>query len=213
MWKRHSEMAPNRLLRRHNRPGFWPDTKVSENISRRPVCPRFHINQQTISLQIRALREYAVRRGGAIALQVKEAGSGAVQGQLREKLLDAIGSLGPSVADLVSTLQELTHLSVGFVSLTEALDLTTPSGRAMAVLLALFAEFEREILRERVLPPLCFRPKGAKAASCRRRQSRNRARLARGPHLRSPDFSLTCFQQRRPFRSLFKGLRCPSQVL
>ena len=35
------------------------------------------------------------------------------------------------------------------VSLTEVLDLTTPSGRAMAGLLAIFAEFEREILRER----------------------------------------------------------------
>ena len=44
-----------------------------------------------------------------------------------------------------------THdLDVGFVSLTEALDLTTPSGRAMAGLLAVFAQFEREILRERV---------------------------------------------------------------
>src|SRR4029077_14900656 len=42
------------------------------------------------------------------------------------------------------------HLGVGFVSLTEALDLTTPAGRAMAALLAVFAEFEREILRERV---------------------------------------------------------------
>ena len=39
--------------------------------------------------------------------------------------------------------------SMGFVSLTEALDLTTPAGRAMAGLLAIFAEFEREILRER----------------------------------------------------------------
>ena len=38
---------------------------------------------------------------------------------------------------------------MGFVSLTEALDLTTPAGRAMAGLLAIFAEFEREILRER----------------------------------------------------------------
>ena len=34
-------------------------------------------------------------------------------------------------------------------SLTEALDLTTPTGWAMAGLLAVFAEFEREILRER----------------------------------------------------------------
>ncbi|MGC8643231.1 MAG: recombinase family protein [Isosphaeraceae bacterium] len=57
---------------------------------------------------------------------------------------------GRSLADLVATLQELNALGVGFVSLTEALDLTTPGGRAMAGLLAVFAEFEREILRERV---------------------------------------------------------------
>jgi DNA invertase Pin-like site-specific DNA recombinase len=57
---------------------------------------------------------------------------------------------GRSVADLLATLQELEHLGVGFVSLTEALDLTTPARRAMVGLLAVFAEFEREILRERV---------------------------------------------------------------
>jgi putative DNA-invertase from lambdoid prophage Rac len=51
------------------------------------------------------------------------------------------------VTDLLATLLELEHLGVGFVSLTEALDLTTPAGRAMTGLL--FAEFEREILRER----------------------------------------------------------------
>jgi putative DNA-invertase from lambdoid prophage Rac len=56
---------------------------------------------------------------------------------------------GRSVTDLLATLQELEHLGVGLVSLTEALDLTTPAGRAMARLLAIFAEFEREILRER----------------------------------------------------------------
>jgi len=61
----------------------------------------------------------------------------------------AIDRWGRSVTDLLATLQELEHLGVGFVSLTEALDLTTPAGRAMAGLLAIFAEFEREILRER----------------------------------------------------------------
>jgi DNA invertase Pin-like site-specific DNA recombinase len=54
-----------------------------------------------------------------------------------------------SVTDLLATVQEVEHLGVGFVSLTEALDLTTSAGRAMAGLLAIFAEFEREILRER----------------------------------------------------------------
>jgi putative DNA-invertase from lambdoid prophage Rac len=120
-------------------------------------------DQQTIPLQIRALRQYVGRRSGTIALQVKEVGSGASQRQLREKLLDAarrreidvvlvwrLDRWGRSVTDLLATLEELEHLGVGFVSLAEALDLTTPSGRAMAGLLAVFAEFEREILRERV---------------------------------------------------------------
>lgn len=120
-------------------------------------------DQQTIPLQIRALREYAARRGWTIALQVKEVGSGASQRQRRERLLDAarrreidvvlvwrLDRWGRSVTDLLATLQELEHLGVGFVSLNEALDLTTPAGRAMAALLAVFAAFEREILQERV---------------------------------------------------------------
>lgn len=57
---------------------------------------------------------------------------------------------GRSLPDLVSTLEELNHLGVGFVSLTEALDLTTSTGRAMTGLLSVFAAFEHEILRERV---------------------------------------------------------------
>jgi putative DNA-invertase from lambdoid prophage Rac len=120
-------------------------------------------DQQTIPLQIRAMREYAARRGWAVTMQIKEVGSGASQRELREKLLEAarrreidvvlvwrLDRWGRSVTDLLATLQELEHLGVGFVSLTEALDLTTPTGRAMAGLLAVFAEFEREILRERV---------------------------------------------------------------
>jgi DNA invertase Pin-like site-specific DNA recombinase len=120
-------------------------------------------DQQTIPMQTRALREYATRRGWTIALQVKEIGSGTSQRERREQLLEAarrreidvvlvwrLDRWGRSVTDLLATLQELEHLGVGFVSLTEALDLTTPAGRAMAGLLAVFAEFEREILRERV---------------------------------------------------------------
>ncbi len=126
-------------------------------------------DQQTIPLQTRALREYATRRGWTIAVQVKEVGTGASQRELREKLLEAarrreidvvlvwrLDRWRRSVTDLLATLQELEHLGVGFVSLTEALDLTTPAGRAMAALLAVFAEFEREILRERVRAGLAY---------------------------------------------------------
>jgi putative DNA-invertase from lambdoid prophage Rac len=120
-------------------------------------------DQRTLPLQIRAMREYAAQRNCTIAVQIKEVGSGAAQRERRATLIAAarrreidvvlvwrLDRWGRSVADLVSTLQELQHLGVGFVSLTEALDLTTPAGRAMAGLLSVFAEFEREILRERV---------------------------------------------------------------
>jgi len=116
-------------------------------------------DQQTLPMQSQAMREYAVRRGWTIAMQVREVGSGATKREARAKLLEAarrreidavlvwrLDRWGRSVTDLLATLQELDHLGVGFVSLTEALDLTTPAGRAMAGLLAIFAEFEREIL-------------------------------------------------------------------
>ena len=119
-------------------------------------------DQQTLAMQSRAMREYADRRGWMIALQIREVNSGTARREAREKLLEAarrreidlvlvwrLDRWGRSVTDLLATLQELEHLGVGFVSLTEALDLTTPAGRALAGLLAIFAEFEREILRER----------------------------------------------------------------
>lgn len=119
-------------------------------------------DQQTLPLQMRAMREYAARRGWTITFQIKEVGSGAVERELREQLLAAarrreidavlvwrLDRWGRSLVDLVVT-KELASLGVGFVSLTEALDLTTPTGRAMAGLLSVFAEFEHEILRERI---------------------------------------------------------------
>src|ERR1700727_1791031 len=120
-------------------------------------------DQKTLPLQMRAMREYSAKRGWEIAVQIKEVGSGAVERELREKLMAAarrreidlvlvwrLDRWGRSLADLVVTLKELAALGVGFVSLTEALDLTTPTGRAMAGLLSVFAEFEHEILRERI---------------------------------------------------------------
>jgi putative DNA-invertase from lambdoid prophage Rac len=120
-------------------------------------------DQQILTLQMRAMREYADRRGWTITAQIKEVGSGASARELRERLLTAarrrdidavlvwrLDRWGRSLADLVVTLKDLAELGVGFVSLTEALDLTTPTGRAMAGLLSVFAEFEHEILRERI---------------------------------------------------------------
>ena len=92
-----------------------------------------------------------------------QVGSGAKTRPMRETLMQSarrreidiivvwkLDRWGRSLADLITTLNELRDLGIGFVSLTEALDFTTPSGRAMAGLLSVFSEFEREIIRERV---------------------------------------------------------------
>jgi putative DNA-invertase from lambdoid prophage Rac len=120
-------------------------------------------DQQTLQLQMRAMREYAAKRGWTMTVQIKEVGSGAAERELRENLLAAahrreidvvlvwrLDRWGRSLVDLVVTLKELAGLGVAFVSLTEALDLTTPTGRAMAGLLSVFAEFEHETLCERI---------------------------------------------------------------
>jgi DNA invertase Pin-like site-specific DNA recombinase len=120
-------------------------------------------DQQTLPLQLTAMTEYVGRRGWAVAMRVEDIGSGASVRPRREELLRAarrreidlvlvwrLDRWGRSLIDLINSLQELASLGVGFASINEALDLTTPAGRAMAGMLAVFAEFEREILRDRV---------------------------------------------------------------
>jgi DNA invertase Pin-like site-specific DNA recombinase len=120
-------------------------------------------DQQTLDLQVNAMSAYIRHRGWEVVGQIKDIGSGAKERPEREELLKAarrrevdvvvvwrLDRWGRSLPDLVVTLRELAELGVGFVSLTEALDLTTSTGRAMTGMLAVFAEFEREILRERV---------------------------------------------------------------
>jgi len=120
-------------------------------------------DQQTLPMQLKAMRQYAKKRGWKIKREIQEIGSGAKTRPKREELLkearrrqvDAIivwrlDRWGRSVSDLIGTIQELTATGVGFVSLTEAFDLTTPAGKALSGMLAVFAEFERDILRERV---------------------------------------------------------------
>ena len=55
-----------------------------------------------------------------------------------------------STLDALLTLSELHARGLAFVSATEGLDFTTPYGRAMAGLLAVFAQLERETTLERV---------------------------------------------------------------
>jgi putative DNA-invertase from lambdoid prophage Rac len=120
-------------------------------------------DQQTLGLQSESMVTYIKDRSWEFAKQIEDVASGSRERPGRESLpaaarrreIDVIvvwrlDRWGRSLPDLVVTLRELIDLGVGFVSLTEALDLTTPTGRAMAGMPAVFAEFEREILRERV---------------------------------------------------------------
>ena len=109
-------MAAKQASKKAQSPGVFGQTRKHPKTFRVGLYARVStFDQHTIPLQIRALREYAVRRGWTITIQVKEVGSGAVQRQLREKLLDAarrreidvvlvwrLDRWGRSVADLLA---------------------------------------------------------------------------------------------------------------
>src|SRR5579863_3085528 len=94
--------------------GVSPDAQRAGDGGTAPVDTH---DQKTLPLQIRTMREYAAKRGWEIAVQIKEVGSGAVERELREKLLQAarrreidvvlvwrLDRWGRSLADLVVTL-------------------------------------------------------------------------------------------------------------
>src|SRR5271168_3168129 len=57
--------------------------------------------------------------------------------------------LSRSLKDLLLILERIEKAGAGFKSLTEAIDTTLPAGRMMMQMLGAFAEFEREMIRER----------------------------------------------------------------
>jgi len=121
-------------------------------------------DQHTLAMQMDAMREFTRRRGWTVIDARAEIGSGATDNRpkrqellkvARQRKLEVIlvwqlDRWGRSLVDLMTTLHELTVLRGRFVSLTEALDLTTPAGRAFAGFLAVFAEFERALIRSRI---------------------------------------------------------------
>jgi DNA invertase Pin-like site-specific DNA recombinase len=70
---------------------------------------------------------------------------------------------GRSLRHLVNALAEFESLGIAFVSLSDNLDLSTPSGRLMFNIIGAMAEFERELIRERVRAGM----KNAKAKGAR----------------------------------------------
>jgi DNA invertase Pin-like site-specific DNA recombinase len=62
--------------------------------------------------------------------------------------------LGRSLRHLVDTMTGLAERGVGFCSLQEAIDTTTPGGKLVLHVFAALAEFERDLIRERMVAGL-----------------------------------------------------------
>lgn len=120
---------------------------------------------QDPELQLVPLREYCQKRGFAIAGEYIDVGqSGAkdrrpeldrLLNDARKRKIDCIivwklDRWGRSLKHLINSLSELQGLGVSFVSYQENIDLSTPSGKMMFHIIGAMAEFERELIRERV---------------------------------------------------------------
>ncbi len=57
--------------------------------------------------------------------------------------------LGRSLKHLIETVNKLEERNIGFVSLTESIDTTTPGGKLIFHIMGALAEFERDLIRER----------------------------------------------------------------
>jgi len=120
---------------------------------------------QDPAMQLRELREYCQRRGWEIAGEYIDVGvSGAAERRpglnrllddARHRRFDAAlvyryDRFARSVRQLVNALAEFEALGIQFVSLHEGVDTSTPNGRLVFGIFASIAEFERELIRERV---------------------------------------------------------------
>jgi DNA invertase Pin-like site-specific DNA recombinase len=122
---------------------------------------------QDVGLQLDELRQVAAQRGWTVVAEyVDEGVSGAKESrpELDRMLADAQGGrfdlvavwkldrLGRSLQHLLRLLANLADWGVGFASLRDAgIDTTTPTGRLMLQILGALAEYERELIRERVI--------------------------------------------------------------
>ena len=122
---------------------------------------------QDVGLQLEELRQAAALRGWRVVDEYVDEGiSGAktTRPGLDRLLADAqagkldvvavwkLDRLGRSLQHVLSVLDQLTAHGVQFVSLRDAgLDTTTPAGRLFTSIIGAFAEFERDLIRERVV--------------------------------------------------------------
>jgi putative DNA-invertase from lambdoid prophage Rac len=120
---------------------------------------------QSCSRQERDLLEYAKKAGYEVVGVWKEIASGSKNNRVERKrvinlvqareidgvLVTELTRWGRSTIDLISTLQDLAHWGVSVIATTGLqFDLTTPQGKLIASVMASLAEFERDLVRERV---------------------------------------------------------------
>src|SRR5664279_848675 len=145
---------------------------------------------QDPEMQLTELREFAAKRGWQVVgefVDVGVSGSKDSRPQLdtmmrlaKTRKLDVIAvwkldRFGRSLRHLVDALAELKAVGVAFVSLRDNLELTTPAGRMMFHVIGAMAEFERELIRERVRAGLApARNKGQRLGRPKVRRERDK---------------------------------------
>src|SRR5262249_24133414 len=120
---------------------------------------------QTTETQAVALRDYAANRGFQIIEEYRDEGiSGSrdsrpaldrLMKDARARKFDVVivarfDRFARSVSHLLRALEEFSHLSIDFVSLSESIDTSTPMGKMIFTVLGAVAELERNLIRERV---------------------------------------------------------------
>jgi DNA invertase Pin-like site-specific DNA recombinase len=131
------------------------------------VYARVSTDGQSVNAQLAELQEVAARRGWEIVTEYTDKGISGAKGRDKRPGLDAmlkaatrrefdmvaawsVDRLGRSLQHLVAGLSDLQAAGVGLYLHKQALDTTTPSGKAMYGMLGVFAEFERDMIAERV---------------------------------------------------------------
>lgn len=123
-----------------------------------------NIGHQDPEVQLRELRQYCQRRGWEIAGEYIDHMSGGRErrpsldrllSDCRRRQVDAVvvyryNRFARSLRQLVNALEEFQSLGIEFVSLHEGVDTSTPNGRFVFGIFASIAEFERELIRDRV---------------------------------------------------------------
>ena len=151
--------------------------------------------EQKPDRQVRELRRYARKRKFKVQGEYVDKVSGATrsrpeldrlmeevrQGKVDVVLVWAFDRFARSTSHLVSTLEEFQALGVDFVSYTQQIDTTTAAGKLTFTVLAAIAEFEREIIRERVKSGMAAAKARGKHVGRRRisMTKQSRARLLR----------------------------------